>query len=103
MLGNRHLATFLLGAIAGVAAYKYVSMSDEEKEKLVNDIKAKANKIMDQAGNADKEIAEYFNELKAKGSDVLKEHWPKVEEFFNDLFKGAKTNTANTAETAAQA
>lgn len=92
MLGSKNIATFLLGALAGVAAYKYVSMTDEEKEKLVNDIKEKATKLMDQAEGAEDRVAEYFNEIRAKGSDVLKEHWPKVEAFFQDLFKAEEVD-----------
>lgn len=102
MLG-KNVATFLLGALAGVAAYKYVSMTDEEKEKLVNDIKQKAGKLMDEAGDAEDRVADYFNELKTKGADVLKEHWPKVEDFFNDLFRNAKAGQATTSTTATEA
>ena len=32
MVNNKHIATFILGALAGLAAGKYASMSDEEKE-----------------------------------------------------------------------
>jgi hypothetical protein len=43
---------------------------------------------------------EYFNELKSKGADAMKEYMPKVEEFFENLFKsGTKTTTtASNAE-----
>jgi hypothetical protein len=33
-VGSKHIATFLLGAAAGLAAFKYANMSEEEKEKL---------------------------------------------------------------------
>ena len=33
-VSNKHLATFLLGAAAAFGAYKYMNMTDEEKEKL---------------------------------------------------------------------
>jgi hypothetical protein len=44
---------------------------------------------------------EYFNELKSKGADAMKEYMPKVEEFFENLFKsGTKATTgAPTADT----
>lgn len=44
-VNSKHLATFLLGAAAAFGAYKYMNMTDEEKEKLANDIKDKANKL----------------------------------------------------------
>ncbi len=31
-INNKHIATFLLGAAAGIAAMKYMRMSQEEKE-----------------------------------------------------------------------
>ena len=41
---------------------------------------------------------DYFNELKTKGADAMKEYMPKVEEFFENLFKGGNktTNTTTT-------
>jgi hypothetical protein len=91
---NKHLATLLLGAAAAFGAYKYLNLTDEEKEKLATDLKDKANKLKSQALDAEDKAADYFNELTAKGSDALKEYMPKVDEYINNLFKGgAKTST----------
>ncbi len=87
-VNNKHLATFLLGAAAAFGAYKYMNMTDEEKEKMAATLKEKATKLKDQAMNAEGQAMDYFNELKTKGSDALKEHMPKVEEFMNNIFKG---------------
>src|SRR6476620_2790263 len=87
-LSNKQLATFLLGAAAAFGAYKYANMTDEEKEKLAASLKEKANKLKDTALDAEDKAADYFNELKTKGVDAFKEHMPKVEEFFENLFKG---------------
>jgi len=97
-VNNKHLATFLLGAAAAFGAYKYMNMTDEQKEKLANDIKDKANKFKKSALDAEDQAMDYFNELKTKGADALKEHLPKVEEFFEGLFKGG-TKTTNTTTT----
>ena len=35
MVSPKHIATFLLGAAAGYALFKYNSMTDEEKERIV--------------------------------------------------------------------
>ena len=87
-VNNKHLATFLLGAAAAFGAYKYMNLTDEEKEKLASNIKDKANKLKKSALDAESQATDYFNELKTKGADALKEHIPKVEEFFEGLFKG---------------
>ena len=101
-VNNKQWATFLLGAAAAFGAYKYMNMSDEEKEKLASSLKDKANKLKDQAVAAEDKAMDYFNELKTKGTDTFKEHMPKVEEFFNNLFGGAKGG-AQTAAAGADA
>ena len=99
-VNSKHLVTFLLGAAAAFGAYKYMKMTDEEKEQLARDIKDKANKLKDSALDAEKQAMDYFTELKSKGADAMKEYMPKVEEFFDGLFKsGSKTTTASTTET----
>lgn len=101
-VNSKHLATFLLGAAAAFGAYKYMNLTDEEKEKLAGDIKDKANKLKKTALDAEDQAMDYFNELKTKGADAMKEYMPKVEEFFEGLFKGGSktTNTAATDNTA---
>lgn len=95
-VNSKHLATFLLGAAAAFGAYKYMKMTDEEKEKLANDLKDKANKLKNQALDAEDKALDYFAELKTKGSEALKEHMPKVDEFLNNVFKGGSKATEGT-------
>ena len=94
---NKHLATLLLGAAAAFGAYKYLNLTDEEKEKLANDLKDRANKLKSQALDAEDKAADYFNELTAKGSDALKEYLPKVDEFIQSVFKGGTKSSTTTA------
>lgn len=96
-VNSKHLATFLLGAAAAFGAYKYMKMTDEEKEKLAADIKDKANKLKKTALDAEDQAMDYFNELKSKGADAMKEYMPKVEEFFEGLFRGSDKTTATSA------
>jgi hypothetical protein len=93
----KHIATFILGAAAGLAAAKYMSMSDEEKEKLAGDLKDKANKFKDEAEAAFDKAKDYFEELKTKGVDAIKEHFSDAEKMMSDLFgkKTADTGTEN--------
>ena len=86
MLSSKHLATFILGAAAGVAISKYMSLSDEEKEKLMADLKKKANNFKDEAETAAQKAKEYFEELRTKGTDALKEHLGDADKMMNDLF-----------------
>ena len=82
----KHIATFLLGAAAGLAAAKYMSMTAEEKEKLAGDIKDKANKFKSEAEAFAEKAKDYFEELKTKGGEALKENMADAEKMMNDLF-----------------
>jgi len=95
-VNNKHLATFLLGAAAAFGAYKFMNMTAEEKEKLASDIKDKANKLRKSALDAEGQAMDYFNELKNKGADALKEYMPRVDEFLDTIFKGG-TKATSTA------
>lgn len=48
-VNSKHIASFLLGAAAALATFKYMSMTAEEKEKLAGDIKDTANKVKTEA------------------------------------------------------
>jgi ElaB/YqjD/DUF883 family membrane-anchored ribosome-binding protein len=85
-VSSKHIATFLLGAAAGFAAFKYSNMSEEEKEKLMADIKAKANDLKKEAEGMAEKAKEYFEELRTKGGSALKEQMGDVDGVINDLF-----------------
>ncbi len=92
-VGAKHIATFILGAAAGVALAKYMNMTDEEKEKFIAGLKDKANKFKGEAENAWDKASDYFEELRSKGGDALKEHAANAESVLKDLF-GNKKGTA---------
>ncbi len=89
-VNSKHIATFLLGAAAGFAAYKYATMSDEEKEKMTADLKAKANQVKDEAEATLDKAKDYFENLKEKGGAALKEHMAEAEKMLKDLFSKDK-------------
>ena len=90
-VNSKHIATFLLGAAAALAASKYMSMTPEEKEKLADDIKGKAHKVKSEAEGMMDKAKDYFEELKTKGGEALKDHIGDAEKMMNDLF-GKKAN-----------
>jgi hypothetical protein len=89
-VSSKHLATFLLGAAAALAAKKYMDMTPEEKEKMAADLKAKANNMKEEAEAMMDKANTYFEELKSKGSEAIKEHFPEAENFMRDFFEGKK-------------
>jgi hypothetical protein len=100
-VNNKHLATLLLGAAAGFAAYKYSNMTDEEKQKIADTLKDKFHKLKDGAESTAGTAKNYFNDLKNKAGDLLKEHFPNAEKHFDDLFKSDSKNETTSTEGAA--
>lgn len=95
---SKHLATFILGAAAGVAMHKY--LQTEEGEKLMEDLKVKGNQLKDEAEGAIEKAPEYFEELKGEASNkladtlaMLKEKFPEAEEMIKEIIGGAKPKT----------
>ena len=74
---------------------KYMSMTPEEKDKLAGDLKDKANKFKTEAENFAAKAKDYFEELKTKGGEALKEHMGDAEKTMSDLF-GKKDKSATT-------
>ena len=91
-VNSKHIATFLLGAAAALAASKYMSMSPEEKEKLAADLKDKANKFKTEAEGFAEKAKDYFEELKTKGTEAFKDHMADAEKMMSELF--GKKNSA---------
>ncbi len=96
----KHIATFLLGAAAGLAAQKYMTMTPEEKEKLAANLKDKANQFKEEAEKSADKAKDYFSELKTKGSDALKTHFPEAEKIMQNLFGTKTADTGNSGGTA---
>ena len=72
-----------------------MTMTDEEKQKMHDDLLPKAHGLKDEAEAATDKAKEYFNELKTKGSAAIKEHFPQAEDMLNNLF-GNKNNASST-------
>lgn len=89
-MSAKHLATFLLGAAAGIGALKYKDMSPEEREKMIADLKEKARKFKDEAEDGFEKAREYYEEIKLKGSEALKEHFGEMSGYMQNLFGGDK-------------
>jgi len=94
---NKHVAAILLGAAAAFGAYKYSNLTDEEKQKMKDNLKDKFHKLKDEAESGAENAKNYFNDLKDKATTALKEHFPDVEKHFDEFFKKGD-NTSATAE-----
>lgn len=78
----KHITSFILGAAAGIAVYKYASMSREEREEFMSNMKNKASKIKEDAEDAMNRAKDYFEEMKQKTSEHLGNAERKVKDMF---------------------
>lgn len=99
----KHLATFLLGAAAGIGATKYQNMSPEEREKMIAELKEKAKKFKGDAEDGFEKAKEYFEEIKSKGGDALKENFGEMSHYMQNLFGGEKEVAEAEVETKSKA
>ena len=92
MINAKHLATFIMGAAAGVALNKY--LQTEEGQKTLDELKAKASDLQGQAQTAMTNAPAYFEKLKTEGAAALKDHFPDAEKFLQDLINGTTATPA---------
>ena len=93
-VNSKHLATFVLGAVAGVALHKY--LQTEEGEQLLDDLKEKAGDLKKEAEEAMDKAPEYFEQIQAKGSESLKTAFPDADKFLKELLAGLKGKKGTT-------
>lgn len=98
-VNNKHLATILLGAAAAFGAYKYSTMTEEEKQKMADSLKDKFHKLKDEAESAGTTAKNYFSDLKNKATDMFKEHFPGAGQHFEDFFKSNTKSDASASPT----
>lgn len=94
MVNAKHLATFVLGAAAGVALHKY--LQTEEGEKMLEDLKSKAGDLKTEAEGALDKMPEYFEQLKNQGSETLKKYSPDAERILQDLLDNFRGKTGGS-------
>lgn len=101
MVNAKHLATFILGAAAGVAMHKY--LQTDEGEKMLEDLKTKAGDLKTEAEGALDKMPEYFEQLKNQGSEMLNKYTPEAEKMLQELLEtlqGKKPETPPAPPTA---
>lgn len=102
----KHLATFIMGAAAGVAINKY--LNSEDGEKMMENLKEKGTQLKSEAEGAMDKGNEYFDDLKSGANEKfneivgnLKEKYPEAEKMISELFSsfsGAKNESGTSAD-----
>jgi hypothetical protein len=93
--GAKFLTTVLLGTAAGYAAYRY--FTTPEGEKVLEDMKARASDLRDEAEDAIDRAPEYLAQIKARAEDVLNNNMPEAEQFLRELVAGLSGKKSGTS------
>jgi Holliday junction resolvasome RuvABC DNA-binding subunit len=101
MITPKHLATFLMGAAAGAAIMKYNSMTKEEQDQLVTDLKQKAEAAQDEAKAAMTQLHDYFTDMQGKGMEALKTQMGTAETMIHDFISKMTPPSAPNTDTKA--
>ena len=91
----KDLATFILGAAAGVALNKY--LQSEDGEKVIADLKEKGNQLKTEAEGALDNTPEYFEKLKSQLAELLKANFPNAEQAIDDVLGKKSDQPEQTA------
>ena len=95
-MNSKHLATFLMGAAAGAALLKYNTMTPEEKEKVIADLKDQANKMKTEAEGVVSNLQTYWEEVSNKGMDALKNYATDAQKTASDMMNPTTNSSSNT-------
>lgn len=69
MTRTNKIAAIILGAAAGAALIKFLSMPQEERNEFYDFLKEKTRKLLDNAEETVEKVEHYMDEFKEKGED----------------------------------
>ncbi len=88
MSKEKTIGAILLGAVAGVALYKYFSMPELEREEFISHLKTRAHDLLDDAEGTMDKVKNHFGEIDTKNHPVDK--LLVVKRLLTDLFGSEK-------------
>ncbi len=67
MSKSNYIGGIILGAAAALAIYKFYSMTPEERDELISDIKEKTHELLNNAEDTVEKVEHYVAKIKEKG------------------------------------
>ena len=72
MSKEKTIAGILLGAVAGVALYRFYSMPQEERDEFIDHLKSRAHDLLDDTEGTMNKVKHHFAEIDTKEHPVDK-------------------------------
>ncbi|HEY5393328.1 MAG TPA: YtxH domain-containing protein [Hanamia sp.] len=91
MAKSNKIAAVILGAAAGVALVKFLSMPREQRNEFYDFLKNKSRQLLDNAEDTVEKVEQYMDEFKEKGDDEWIDKIYILKKMFKSLY-GSERN-----------
>ena len=91
MVKSNKIAAVILGAAAGVALVKFLSMPREQRNEFYDFLKNKSRQLLDNAEDTVEKVEQYMDEFKEKGDDEWIDKIYILKKMFKSLY-GSERN-----------
>ena len=92
MSKSSYIGGIILGAAAALAIYKLYSMTEEERDELLKDIKETTHDLLNNAENTVEKVEHYVAQMKEKGEGEWIDKMYLAKKMIHDLY--GKANKA---------
>ena len=86
MAKSNKIAAVILGAAAGVALVKFLSMPKEQRNEFYDFLKNKSRQLLDNAEDTVEKVEQYMDEFKEKGDDEWIDKIYILKKMFKSLY-----------------
>ena len=90
MAKTNRIAAIILGAAAGVALVKFLSMPKEQRDQFFANIKIKTSELLDNAEETVEKVEHYMDEYKSKGENEWIDKLYILKKMFKNLYGSEK-------------
>jgi hypothetical protein len=86
MAKSNSIAAIILGAAVGLTLLRFFSLSKDERDQVLNDIKNKTHDLLDDAEATVEKVKHYVEELKSKRPEEWTDKLFVVKNMLKDLY-----------------
>ncbi len=90
MAKTNKVAAIILGAAAGVALIKFLSMPKDERDEFFANIKNRTSELLDNAEDTVEKVEHYMDEYKSKGENEWIDKLYILKKMFKNLYGSGK-------------
>ena len=93
MSKSNYIGGIILGAAAALAIYKYLSMTPEERDELLSEIKEKTHELLNNAEDTVEKVEHYVASIKEKGEGAWVDKMYLAKKMITEFYGSGKQKT----------